>query len=282
MRGDREENVQVTGGSAAQARLSFTGKTDAGAVLDTARNGHGERALLAHTSRAVASAAGLIDHLAHTLTARAGAFDGEETLAGTNAPAAPAGTAGARAGAFRRAGASALPAGCKRGNADLRLLAGIGLLERNLEVVAQVGAASRLSRAAASAAHELSEHLVKDIGEAAAKTEFEAVRTSTAILEGGMAEAVVSRPLLLVLQDVIGFVDLFEFVLGRRIARIAVRVILHGQPAVGFLDVFDCCAARNAKRGVVVLLRHDKPWRTTPSLVGSSAWPAASRCYLLQ
>ena len=90
-----------------------------------------------------------------------------------------------------------------------------------------------MSRAAATGAHELSEHLVKNIGEAAAEAELEAVGTATAILERGVPEAVISRPLLLVLQDVIGLVDFLEFVLGRCIARIAVRVILHGEPAVG-------------------------------------------------
>ena len=122
-----------------------------------------------------------------------------------------------------------------------------------------------MSRAAATGAHELSEHLVENIGEAAAEAELEAAGPpATAILERGVAEAVISRPLLLVLQDVIGLVDFLEFVLGRCITRIAVRVILHGEPAIGSLNVLDRCAARETKRGVVVLLRHDKPWRTTP------------------
>src|SRR5207302_6134837 len=48
---------------------------------------------------------------------------------------------------------------------------------------------------------------------------------SAAILEGGMAEAVVSRPFLRILQAVIGFVDRLEAGLGILAARIAVRKI---------------------------------------------------------
>jgi hypothetical protein len=52
-----------------------------------------------------------------------------------------------------------------------------------------------------------------------------------------VAELVVGRPLLRVLQDLVGLVDLLELRLGRGVARVPVRVVLHGELAVGALDV---------------------------------------------
>jgi hypothetical protein len=53
-----------------------------------------------------------------------------------------------------------------------------------------------------------------------------------------MAEAVIGGALLIVLKDVIGFADILKALLGLLIARIAIRVTLHGELAVGLLEVF--------------------------------------------
>jgi len=52
-----------------------------------------------------------------------------------------------------------------------------------------------------------------------------------ALLEGGVAETVIGRALVAVLQDVIGLVDFLEFVLAFRIAGIAIGMVLHGELA---------------------------------------------------
>jgi len=57
-----------------------------------------------------------------------------------------------------------------------------------------------------------------------------------AAFKGGVAEAVVSRALLIVLQDVIGFVDFLELEFGGVVARILVRVKFHRQLAIGGLE----------------------------------------------
>ncbi len=72
------------------------------------------------------------------------------------------------------------------------------LLERDFEVVAQVAAAARPALAAPAAAHELAEHLVEDVGKSAGEAEI-AGAASAALLEGGMAEAVIGGALLVVL-----------------------------------------------------------------------------------
>ena len=45
VRRERQENIEVAGRPAAQARLAFAGKPDARAVLDAGRNIHRQRAL---------------------------------------------------------------------------------------------------------------------------------------------------------------------------------------------------------------------------------------------
>ena len=106
-----------------------------------------------------------------------------------------------------------------------------GVLQRDLQIIAQVGAAPRL-RPAAAAAHELAEHALEDVGEAA-----EVLRPCAALpLEGGVAEAVVGSALLRVLKDLIGFADRLELAFGILAPAVLVRVILHRKLAVRRLD----------------------------------------------
>src|SRR5690606_2356630 len=73
----------------------------------------------------------------------------------------------------------------------------------------------------------------------------------------GMTELVVGGTLLIVLQDVIGLVNFLELLLGRRIARIAVRMILHGELAISLLDFIALRTSGHAQDIVIVLLRHE-------------------------
>ena len=51
-----------------------------------------------------------------------------------------------------------------------------------------------------------------------------------------MAELVVGRALLRILQDLVGFVDFLEILLGPGVAGIAIRMELHRLRAEGLLD----------------------------------------------
>src|SRR6185312_447988 len=108
--------------------------------------------------------------------------------------------AGPRAGGARHAG----------GHANLRRLSGIGFRQRYFHVVAQVGAAlAARTLAAAPAAHELAEQVVEDVGHRRSEVWTEAVSASP-VLESGMADMIVGRTLLRVLQDVVGLAELLE------------------------------------------------------------------------
>ena len=237
MRADRQENVEIARRAAAHARLALAGEPDAGAVLDAGRNVHRQRALARDAAGAGARRARTVDHLAAALAVRAGALEREEALRLTDPALAAAHRAGLRLGAGLGAGAGAGLAGDRGRDADLRRLAGVGLLQRDLHVVAQVGAALASGAAAAPAAH--AEQIVEDVGEGRGEVGAEAVRRAAhaAVLEGGVAEAVIGRALVGVLQDLVGLVDFLEAMLGVVVAGIAIRMPLHRQLAKRGFDV---------------------------------------------
>src|SRR5690606_7386293 len=59
---------------------------------------------------------------------------------------------------------------------------------------------------------------------------------ATAIFKGGMAEPVIGRALLRVLERVIGLVDFLELVFRFRVPGIAIGMVLHCELAIGALQ----------------------------------------------
>ena len=233
VRRDRQEDVEVARRAAADPGLALAGKPDAGAVLDPWRDVDRKRALARHAPGAGAGRARILDHLAAALADRAGALEREEAALGVaDAAVAVAVLAGLRLGARLGAGAGAGLAGDRGRQPQLGGLAGERLLQRDLHVEAKIGAA--LAPAAARAARARhAEDAFENVGEGGAEVAAEAVRAAhAALLERGVAEAIVGCALLLVLQDVVGFVDFLEALLAILVAWIAVRVMLHGELAV--------------------------------------------------
>src|SRR6185437_2573301 len=259
MRRDREEDVEIARRRPAHAALALAGEADAGAVLDAGRDRDGEGLLLAHAALAGAGAARLLDDAAGALARGAGALDGEEALLRAHAARALAGRAVDRL--RPRLGAAPLAGlALRQGrHAHARLLALEGVFQADLEVVSEVAAAPR--PLAALAADEIAEHLVEDVGKAAgAEAEAGAAAgTVAAVLEGGVTEAVIGRALLLVREDLVGLAQLLELVLGRRVPRVAVGVVLHRQLAIGLLDVLGAGPAPHAQELVKILLSHRSP-----------------------
>ena len=137
------------------------------------------------------------------------------------------------------------------------MLAAKGLLERNLEVVAQVVAAGRPALAAPSA-HELAEHFVEDVGKPACGEAEIPWPSPTALFEGGMAEAIIGSALLIVFEDVVGFVEVLELLLGTLVASVAVGVILHCELAISPLELVGVRRFGDAEDLVKVLFSHDR------------------------
>src|SRR5262245_27208414 len=256
MRSEGEKKIKVARRTAADAGLAFAGEPDAGAVLDAGRNVHGQRALARHAPRAGAGRAGIADHLAAALAVRAGALQREEALRVQDASLAAAARTGLRPGAGLRARARAGLAGDRGRDAHLRGLAGIGLFQADLHVVAQVGAALAPAAAPAPAAAH-AEEIVENVGEGRGHVaEAAAGARPGTVLERGVTEAVIGRALVGVLEHFIGFVDFLEAGLGALVAGVAVGMPFHRQLAERGFQLAIGRRAFDLEDFVVAALRH--------------------------
>ena len=233
MRADVDEDVEVARGSAHRPGLAFAGEANAGAGIDPRRNIDRQRLNLVDPALAAALAARAFDHLAAPAAVVARPFDDEEALLRADLAVAVAQVARARAGARLGAAALARLAGDRDLDLDLRALAVERLLEADLHVVAQVRPAARLLPPAA--AESVAEDRLEDIAEVGEICALPAVEAA-AVLERGMAEAIISGALLRVLEALIGRADRLELVLVVLAAAVAVGMVLHRQLAVGGLD----------------------------------------------
>ncbi len=103
-------------------------------------------------------------------------------------------------------------------HADLDRGAGHRLLQRQLQVVAQIGAAVHpRATAAAAAAEDVAEHIAEDVAEAGAAETARAARAG-ALIHAGMSELIVGRPLLRIGQDLVGLLGLLELRFGIRLS----------------------------------------------------------------
>src|SRR4051794_9917797 len=82
------------------------------------------------------------------------------------------------------------------------------------------------------------------------------MRAGTAVLERGVAEAVIGGALVAVLEYFIGFVEFAEPVFAFGVARIAIRMMLHGELAEGRLEIDLGAGALNAQDFVIVAFAH--------------------------
>src|SRR6516225_2452587 len=252
---DREENVEIPGRSAAHARLAFACEPYAGAILDARGDVDRERALARHPPGARAGWTGVVDDLSAALAGGTGPLEREETLSVTDASLAAAGRTSLGFGAGLGARARASLAGHRGGDADLRGLAEIGLLQADFHIVAQIGAALAAAPAStASAAH--AEQVIEDVGEGGSHVAETVGRAGAGMLESGVAEAVVGRALVGILEDLVGLIDLLEADFAALVAGIAIGVPLHGELAEGGFQFALARRALDLEDLVVAALGH--------------------------
>ena len=109
------------------------------------------------------------------------------------------------------------------------------------------------NNAAAAGVHELAEDGLEDVVELAEVLRAVAV---AAILESGLAEAIVGRALLRILEAVIGLADRLELGLVVLAAAVAVGMVFLGHAPVRGLDRRVVRPALNPQQFVIVLLDH--------------------------
>src|SRR5262249_17145652 len=254
MRADREKNVEIARRTTAHAGFALTGKPDAGAVLDAGRNVHCERAFAGHAAGAAARRARRVDRLAAAVAIRARPFQREEALGVAHASVTATHRASLRLGAGLGAGAGTGSASHRRRNADLRILADERFLKRNLHIVAQIRAA--LAAASAPASRRHSENAFEQVGECRAEIGAETRAAAHAMLERGMTKPVIGGALVRVFEDLVGFVDFLETVLGRLVAGIAIRMVLHRIFAKGSFNFAVARRAVDCQGLVIAALGH--------------------------
>ncbi|MNR31366.1 hypothetical protein D3C85_1488730 [compost metagenome] len=80
-----------------------------------------------------------------------------------------------------------------------------------------------------------------------------------ALIHAGMTVLVIAGTQVLVGQDLVGFLDLFELLFRCGITLIAIRVILHRQTLVRLLDLALVGTFRYPEHFVEIALRHTHP-----------------------
>ncbi len=132
----------------------------------------------------------------------------------------------------------------------------IGLLQADFHIVAQIRAALAAAAASAPAAGH-AEQVIEDVGESRGHVAEAAGAAGTgAALEGGMAETVIGRALVRILQDLVGFVDLLETDLAVLVARVAIGMPFHRELAEGGFQLAVGGGALDLENLVVAALSH--------------------------
>src|SRR5258708_3253186 len=231
-----DHSVEIARRTAIHAGLALAGQADAIALIDARGNLHRQGLVLLDAPGAAAGRAGVGHHLAGAVAGGTRLLDREEALRQPHRPRAVAGVAGLGLRAGLRAGALAGLARFHRGDADLGRGAPRGLLEGDLQVVAQVGAAEDGGTAAALAA---AENVAEDVAEGfreAAEPFLPGTRAHLRIYPR-VAIGVVGAALLGVTEALVGFLRLLQLLLPALPVRIPIRMVLHRELPVRLLDL---------------------------------------------
>src|SRR5690606_23800232 len=83
--------------------------------------------------------------------------------------------------------------------------------------------------------------------------------------DAGMAEAVVGSALVGLREDLVSLFDFLELRFGVGVARVAVRVIFHGQAPVRLFEIGLSCVSADTQDFVVIAFRHSDLSLATPA-----------------
>ena len=220
-----------------------------------------------------------------------GARDGEEALLVAHLSPAAALRACLRARAARRARPVAVVARLLPRHLQRRLGAGRRILERDRQVVTQIGAPARPpplpARSEDVPEPENVPEVAEDVVEVAERGRIEAGAPGAG--DSRVTELVVARPLVRIGEHAVRLGGFLEAFLRGRVVRIPVRVVLQRQLAVRALQLLLADAARDAEHLVVVALAHalatltmaarsssssNRYPRRTSSMMSPSPWPS--------
>lgn len=142
---------------------------------------------------------------------------------------------------------------------DLFFSAEAGFFERELEIVADVGALTRgVGRTGSSAAS--AKKVAEDIAEMAKDIAdiLESGPAAAAAIQPLMAKLIVERALFGVGEDVISLGRLLKLLLGLRIVRVAIGMVLEGELTKRFLQLAIVGPAADAEDLIIITLGHKR------------------------
>ncbi len=210
MRLDGNGHIEIPGGAAVRAMLSFIGEAEPHSGFNSSWDVDGDRTFFVHPLASLAGRAGFRDEVSGAFALPAGTAHTEEPLLKTNLPRAFA--AGARLDGRRRfcSGAFAIGTEFPTRNLEFGFFPVYRFLERNFKIVLQVVTAfSSTASPGSGLTKEVFEDVVEDVAKSAS-AKVKPVKTRATLLASGVAEHVVAFPLLLIAQGFVGFIDFFE------------------------------------------------------------------------
>src|SRR5690606_14548267 len=175
---DVDFHIQVARRPAVYTRFAIAGGADAHAVIDTGRNLDFQRLGALDLAQAATGGAGVGNDPAGAVALGTGLLDAEETLLHAHLAMSCTSRTGSRRGARLGAGTMTAAALIPGGHAYRGVKAGCRLLQRDLEVIAQVRAAIDLRPTATATARGIAEDVAKDVTEGIGKSAGTAAETT--------------------------------------------------------------------------------------------------------
>jgi hypothetical protein len=161
--------------------------------------------------------------------------DAEETLLVADLAHPLAGGASTRSRSFGGSGSSTSFTGLLAGDLDLGFQTKGGILETNLEIVAQISAALCCRPPTASSSEEISKP--KEVSQDILETrEYRGIKTNRTA-DSTMPKPVILGPLLGIAENTIGFSRLLEAFFSFLVTRILIGMVFYGQFTVAAFDV---------------------------------------------
>ena len=233
---DSDIYIQIAGRAVIFAGLALAGEPDAVAVIHALRHLDGDRLTVLYPALTPARGARVADDPALPPALRAGLLHREKTLLHAHLPMPAAGRAiGGRAAL---AGARAATIGADRHPGDANLRAGprYRVFQREFQVITEIRAPVHPAAAPpATAAKDIAKDAVEDIAKPRALPKTGLTRARAGV-HPGMAELVIGRAPFCVGKHIVGLFGLLESFLGPGVARVAIRMIFHGQTPVGLFE----------------------------------------------
>src|SRR5579884_901464 len=247
---DCEDDIKIARRASIGPRFSFPGDPQSRAALHPRRNFHGDRFIARRVSLPLALRTDFGDDPSLSPALAAGSADREHPLLESQLSGTAAGRANLGGPPF---GARPLAGAARFGTAqlDLRLFSEVGLVEGDRHIVSKIIPALCACAGASSArgAEKFLENVAEDIGESSL-AEVKTARSGAG--RAGVAEHVITPPLLGVGEDTVGLINFLKLLFGRFITRIPIGMKLKGQLAIGLLQLFLRCVSLDPEDFVVI------------------------------